>query len=65
MSEHGTAPSSGSVTVTEYGILSPNANVPPSTGRSMLMAGLVLPTVMIVLTAASRPPESVTRSTAV
>ena len=46
-------------------MLSPKANVPPSTGRLIWIVGLVLPTVITVLVAAVWPDESVTRRTAV
>ena len=64
-SEQSIAPSSGSVTVTVNGMLSPKANVPPSTGVFTTTVGLVLPTVMIVLVAVCLPDESITVSTAV
>ena len=57
--------SSGSVTVTVYGILSPKANMPPSTGASTSTVGAVLPAVMIVLVEVFLPEESITVSTAV
>ena len=57
-SEHAITPSSGSVTVTANGILSPNANVPPSGGTLIAMLGLVLPAVMTVLADVCRPVES-------
>src|SRR4051794_1598558 len=60
-----TVPSSGSVTVTVNGMLSPNANVPPSTGVLTTTVGLVLPTVITVLVEFVLPDESVTVSTAV
>ena len=53
------------MTVTTNGILSPNANSPPSSGRLTTTVGAVLPTVMIVLAAACSPDESNTVSIAV
>ena len=57
-------PSSGSVTVTENGMLSPKANVPPSTGVVRVTVGEVLPTVIVVFAAPVLPLESVTVSLA-
>src|SRR5919108_668514 len=57
--------SSGSVTVTEYGIVSPNANVAPLSGVLTTTVGLVLPEVMIVDVDVLSPEESNTLSTAV
>ena len=59
------APSSGSVTVTANGMLSPKANVPPSTGTVSVTVGAVLPTVMVVFAEPTFPLESVTVSLAV
>ena len=59
-SEQLTVPSSGSVTVTVNGMLSPKANVPPSTGVLTTTVGLVLPTVITVLVEFVLPDESVT-----
>ena len=59
------APSSGSVTVTVNGMLSPKANVPSSTGTLMVTVGAVLPTVIVVFALPSLPLESVTVSLAV
>ena len=59
------APSSGSVTVTVNGMLSPKANVPPSTGVLTTTVGDVLPAVITVLVGSSCPDESVTVRTAV
>src|SRR4051812_48587133 len=64
-SEQLTVPSSGSVTVTVNGMLSPKANVPPSTGVFTTTVGLVLPTVIVVLVAVCSPEESNTVRTAV
>jgi hypothetical protein len=61
-SSQSTTPSSGSVTVTTNGIVSPNENSPPSIGRFTITVGEVLPTVMIVLTEAWSPDESNTVS---
>ena len=58
-------PSSGSVTVTVNGMLSPKANVPPSTGTVMFTVGAVLPTVMVVFADPTLPLESITESFAV
>ena len=58
-------PSSGSVTVTENGIDSPNENRPPSTGVSMTTVGDVLPTVIVVFADVDFPLESITVSRAV
>src|SRR3954452_12273868 len=60
-----TVPSSGSVTVTVYGMLSPKLNVPPSTGVLTTTVGEVLPAVIFRLADALRFDESVTVSTAV
>ena len=54
------APSSGSVTVTVNGMLSPNANVPSSTGMSTSTVGAVLPTVIVVFAEPTLPLESMT-----
>jgi hypothetical protein len=59
------APSSGSVTVTENGIVSPKAKSPPSTGTVMFTVGDVFPTVIVVFAEAVFPLESVTVSLAV
>ena len=59
------APSSGSVTVTVYGMLLPKANVPPSTGTLTVTVGAVLPTVIVVFAEPALPLESVTVSFAV
>ena len=59
------APSSGSVTVTVYGMLLPKANVPPSTGMSTMTVGAVFPTVIVVFADAALPLESITVSLAV
>ena len=53
-------PSSGSVTVTENGMFSPKANVPPSTGVVSVTVGDVLPTVIVVFAEPVFPLESVT-----
>ena len=58
------APSSGSVTVTVNGMLSPKANVPPSVGTLTVTVGAVLPTVIVVLAEPLMPFESVTVSLA-
>ena len=56
------APSSGSLTVTVNGMLSPKANVPPSIGVVTVTVGAVLPTVIVVFAEPIRPFESVTVS---
>ena len=58
-------PSSASVTVILYGILSPNAANWPFSGISIVTCGRVLPTTTVTLLTAVRPPWSVTLSTAV
>ena len=58
-------PSSGSVTVTENGMLSPKANRPPSSGTVTVTVGAVLPAVIVVFADAVLPLESVTVSRAV
>ena len=58
------APSSGSVTVTVNGMLSPKANVPPSVGTLTVTVGAVLPTVIVVFAEPLMPFESVTVSLA-
>src|SRR6188472_3972457 len=59
------APSSVSVTLTLYWILSPNENRPPSIGASTTIFGLELPTVIGVEVDVFLPEESNTESTAV
>ena len=60
-----TGPSSGSVTVTDHGMSSPQLKKPPSTGVVTVTVGAVLPTVMVVFADALLPLESVTVSRAV
>ena len=57
---HGIAPSSGSVTVTVYGMSLPKVNVPPATGVVTVTVGLVLPAVIVICCPADLPDESVT-----
>ena len=59
------APSSGSVTVTLYGIVWPQSKKSPSIGTSIVIVGAVLPTVMTVDLMSVWPLESVTVSFAV
>src|SRR6476469_7171295 len=60
-----TVPSSVSVTVTLYWILSPKEKKPPSSGASTTIFGLELPTVIGVEVDVFLPEESNTDSTAV
>ena len=53
------------MTVTVNGMLSPKANVPPSTGTLTVTVGAVLPTVIVVFADADFPLESITVSFAV
>ena len=63
--EQSIAPSSGSETVTVYGMLSPKANRPPSTGVLTVTVGEVLPAVILVDALRDLPHEAVTVRTAV
>lgn len=63
--EQSIAPSSGSTTVTENGMLCPHSKTSPSTGVSMVTFGAVLPTVIGIVFESDRPPASVTVSFAV
>ena len=63
--EQSIAPSSGSVTVTVYGIRSPHAKKSPSTGVLMTIVGAVLPTTIVVVLRSDLPAESTTRRMAV
>ena len=58
-------PSSGSVTVTVYGIRSPKSKKSPSSGVVTVTVGAVLPTVIVVVFVSVLPLESVTVSRAV
>jgi hypothetical protein len=53
------------VTVTRYGIRSPHSKKSPSVGTWIVIAGDVLPTVMIVVLTSWAPLESLTVSLAV
>jgi hypothetical protein len=59
------APSSGSLTVTEKGTVSPNENSAPSAGDVRFTVGAELPTVITRLAVPLRPVGSVTRSVGV
>ena len=57
-------PSSGSVTDTDHGIVSPQSTKPPLTGPVISTAGLVLPTVTGMTVVPSLPAGSATVSRA-
>ena len=63
--EQSTAPSSGSVTVTRYGIRWPHSKKSPSVGTWIVIVGDVLPTVITVVLMSGAPLESFTVSLAV
>jgi hypothetical protein len=60
--EQSIVPSSGSVTVTWNGTVSPKPKKPPLTGASSFTAGSVLPAVTTTLAAPVNPVVSVTDS---
>ena len=59
------APSCGSVTVTEYGIPSPQSKKLPSTGVWIVTVGAVLPTTISIVLTSVLPAASLTVSRAV